>query len=67
MDLTPDLKFEIDHRSYRALLAQWRFAGIGSAIFQGESGAYYAKVMREKKEADPEGAIAASKELGWEK
>ena len=56
----------IDSASYGVLLNKWRFASPGEPIFQGESGEYYANVMFEKKEADPGGAVAVSKALGWE-
>jgi hypothetical protein len=65
MELTPELKEEIDGKSYRQLLAKWRFAPVGDPMFQGESGDYWGKRMAELKSADPNEAVAASKSLGW--
>lgn len=63
--MTPEEKAWIDSASYESLLSKWRFAPSGSPWFQGETGSYYAKVMAEKKTADPGGAITASKTIGW--
>jgi len=65
MDLTPELKAEIDSRSYAELLAKWRFAPLGDPLFQGESGKYYAERISDLKKANPEEAVAASKTIGW--
>jgi hypothetical protein len=64
MDLTPELKAEIDARTYYSLLQQWRFAPSGTPMFEGESGEYFGKRMSELKALDPGGAVAASKALG---
>lgn len=46
MDLTPELKAEIDAKSYLELLRGWRFSPIGDAMFYGESGEYWGERMR---------------------
>jgi hypothetical protein len=53
----------IDSASYETLLSKWRFAPIGDRMFEGETGAYYAKVMREKGESTDH--VQASKNVGW--
>lgn len=68
MDLSPELKADIDSRSYSSLLNEWRFAPSGSPMFQGESGEYFGKRMAELR-AQPGGQdrhVAASKQIGWE-
>lgn len=58
----------IDNSSYETLLYRWRFSPSGDPIFQGEIGAYYKKVMFEKRDALPPGEAAnCSKRIGWEK
>lgn len=56
----------IDNASYEQLLSRWRFAPVGDPVFQGDTGDYYAKVMREKKE-QVGGAehVRISKAIGW--
>ena len=54
----------IDKASYKELLSRWRFAPVGDPMFQGETGDYYSKVMKEKRQnADH---VQASKNIGWE-
>lgn len=53
----------IDNASYEQLLSRWRFASIGDAFFQGETGEYYAKVMGEKKKTADH--VRVSKNIGW--
>ena len=68
MDLTPELKKQIDSRSYESLLQEWRFAPSGKPIFQGESGKYFGDRMAELR-AQPGGNerhVSASKSIGWE-
>lgn len=57
----------IDGATYESLLARWRFAPVGARMFQGETGEYYAMVMAQKRDADPEGHVRASKNIGWER
>jgi hypothetical protein len=69
MDLTPELKAEIDARSYASLLSEWRFAPSGSLMFQGESGKYFGERMKELRD-QPGGDTRhtqASKQIGWER
>lgn len=63
--MTNEQKKWIDEASYSQLLKRWRF-GDGDNIFQGETGAYYAKVMTERREAlEPGQHTAISKIIGW--
>ena len=59
------MKKWIDGASYEELLHRWRFAELFSPWFQGDVGAYFSKVMFEKRDADVAEAIAASKRIGW--
>jgi hypothetical protein len=63
MDLTSELKAEIDSLSLHELLSRWRFAPVGALIFQGESGTYWGERMTTLRRIDPEGYVAASKAL----
>jgi hypothetical protein len=68
MQLTPENKEAIDKKSYASLLSGWRFARIGDPWFQGETGDYWAKRMKEMRSV-PGGDVmhtAASKAVGWE-
>ena len=67
MQLTPENKAHIDAMSYEGLLSRWRNAPAGDAWFQGETGEYWGKRMAEMRDADPGGAVAASKRIGWER
>lgn len=67
MDLTSENKKHIDSLSHEQLLRQWRFAPIGDVWFQGETGKYWGERMKKLSEADPAGAVADSKRIGWEK
>ena len=66
MELTPENKATIDKKSYYELLEKWRFAPAGDPWFQDETGVYWGKRMAELKEANPGGAVADSKALGWD-
>ena len=64
--MTDETKNHIDNMSYEGLLSLWRNAPSGHSYFQGETGDYYSKVMKEKREAVGEGGhVAASKNIGW--
>ena len=65
LQMTDEQKAWIDNAPYGQLLERWRFAHCGDRMFQGDAANYYAKVMQEKKAADPDGAVAASKSIGW--
>jgi len=67
VDLTPELKAQIDAKSYEALLSRWRNAPIGDKIFQGESGEYWGKRMSEvRSQVGNDQYVAASKSIGWD-
>lgn len=50
MELTEENKKEIYSKSYSELLSRWRFAPLGDRWFQGETGDYWAKRMKELRE-----------------
>lgn len=58
------IKRWIDNASYEDLLYRWRFASLGDPMFQGETGDYYAAVMKEKRLSVDH--VQASKNIGWE-
>jgi hypothetical protein len=62
-----NIKTWIDNASYEALLEKWRNAPVGHPFFQDETGDYYTKVMKEKRElvGDTE-HVRASKSIGWD-
>jgi hypothetical protein len=64
-DLDPKMKAWIDGASYESLLSRWRNAPVGSPWFQGPIGDYYARVMSERRNANPEEHVRASKSIGW--
>lgn len=64
--MTKEEKDWIDNASYIQLLGKWRNAPVGDAMFAGDTGDYFAKVMQErKKDIGPAGHTAASKYIGW--
>lgn len=68
MNLTPELKSQIDSMTYRQLLERWRNGPLGDEMFQGESGNYWAKRMADLR-SQPGGDAqhtAASKSIGWD-
>ena len=65
MELTDEVKKEIDSKSYEALLSGWRFTEVGHPMFQGESGDYWGKRMKELREAGVD-HVSASKNIGWD-
>jgi len=66
MDLTPDRKAKIDSMAYEDLLYRWRFAPIGDPWFQGETGEYWGKRMKELREQE-KNHVQASKIIGWDR
>lgn len=64
-ELTPEAQAEIDALSYEQLLSAWRFAKSGDIRFQGARGIYWLVRLVELQAADPAGAVAASKNIGW--
>ena len=63
MQLTEEVKKQIDKMDYIDMLRRWRFAPCGDVMLQGESGGYYSIVMGEKKKTVDH--VKASKEIGW--
>ncbi len=64
--MTDEQKIWIDNAGYHELLRRWRNAPAGDAIFVGEAGVYYSKVMAEKRAVvGPAEHVAASKAIGW--
>ncbi len=64
--MTEQEKKSIDDMSYESMFSQWRFAPIGSPMFQGERGEYFSKVMKEKRSRLAEGEHSRiSKQIGW--
>jgi hypothetical protein len=62
--MTKEQKEWIDSANYAQLLSKWRFAQGNEPLFQGECGAYYSQVMRQKKEEHPNPG-EVSKLIGW--
>jgi hypothetical protein len=62
------LKKTIDEMTYAEMLKENRFAPLGSELFMGETGLYFAEVMSEKENelADGERKLIC-KTIGWEK
>ncbi len=67
MNLTPENKDYIDSLNYEQLLRHNRFAPCGDKWFQGDTGTYWLSRMAELKAKDPDGAVHASKSIGWER
>jgi hypothetical protein len=65
--MTADEKEWIDNATIEQLLNKWRFAPIGSAYFceDQERTSYFQKVMNQKRAADHEAYVRASKNIGW--
>ena len=59
--MTTEQKMEIDGMTQEQLCSRWRFAPSGDLLFQGDTGDYFSKVMKEKGGFTPE----ISKKLGW--
>lgn len=57
----------IEGATYMELLAKWRFEPVGSPWFSDEevSKAFEEALKRKKVEVGHEGAVAASKLIGW--
>lgn len=66
MKLTPENKAHIDAMSYEALLSHWRFAPVGDAWFQDETGKYWGERMKELRAQDNAQHVSASKAIGWD-
>jgi len=59
--MTVEEKKLIDDMTQYELCHRWRFAKIGDPLFQGDTGEYYSKILKEKGGFTPE----ISKQLGW--
>ena len=59
------LKQEIDGLTYPQLLCKWRFAAMGDALFNGESGDYIAARLQAFRDAPGVDEVATSKAVGW--
>ena len=59
--MTPEQKQEIDSMSQYELCKKWRFAPVGDPLLQGDTGNYFAQVMKDKGGMTSE----ISKSLGW--
>ena len=66
MELTEEMKKQIDTMDYEQLLRKWRFAPVGDPMFQGEVGKYSAIRLAELRAKEPDGGAAASKRIGWD-
>lgn len=65
--MTQTQKERIDRMSYEQMLRIWRFAPLGSPVFQGKTGDYFNASMRRKRYSQCRGAhTAASKRIGWD-
>lgn len=65
MELTEENKKSIDSLLYESLLRRWRCAPCGDEWFQGETGDYWGKRMREMKDKiGHDAAVAISKSIG---
>ena len=59
-------KQNIDDMSYERMLSLWRHAPVGHPYFQGHTGDYYSKVMKDKKAKISNAEhTQASKNIGW--
>ncbi len=56
----------IDGASYEQLLRRNRFAPVGDPMFQGAVGDHFMAVMAEKRAAEPDHGVGASKRIGWD-
>jgi len=64
LKLTKENKKTIDDMSYESLLSKWRFSPLGDPWFQGETGQYWGKRMKELKDKGAD-HVGASKKIGW--
>lgn len=66
MQLNQRIRISIDNLTYTEMLSKVRFAPLGSELFIGESGEYFAKVMAEKRKLITDAEhTTASKQIGW--
>ncbi len=65
MELTEELKREIDGKTILEILRNARFGLLGDPMLEGESGRYWMDRMKELRSEDNAAFVAASKMLGW--
>ena len=65
MDLTPELKAQIDQKSHYQLLHKIRFGKFDDPMMGGESGHYWMERRGVLRDEDPEQAVRDSKSMGW--
>ncbi len=59
-------KEKIDNMSFYEMFERWRFAPAGDRLFAGDTGEYFSKVFKEKRnEVSAEEYVGISKKLGW--
>ena len=66
LSIPADLKEWIDSASYEDLLRKVRHAPAGDPCFVGDTSKYFGDVMsKRKRQVGDDGAVAASKRIGW--
>ena len=65
MELTEENKKYIDSLDHYDLLLRNRYAAIGDAWFQGETGKYWGERMAKLRDENPGRAVQNSKDIGW--
>ena len=66
MELTESKKKRIDAMAFEVLLEQWRNTPSGNPWREGETGKYWGERMAKMRDANPGGAVADSKDIGWD-
>ncbi len=59
--MTDELKKQIDNMSQYEMCRRWRFSELGDKLFEGDTGKYFAQVLKDKGGFSPE----ISKSLGF--
>lgn len=68
IEMTDETKQTIDNMNYTSMLALWRFAHVGHPYFRDETGNYFNKIMKEKRDKiTDEEHTRISKQIGWNK
>ena len=64
--MNENIKKQIDDMSYESMLRLWRHAPSGHPMFQGETGEYFSKIMKKKRENISNSEhVQTSKNIGW--
>ena len=67
MELTDQVKKEINAMDYETLLRRWRFSPSSDVMFHGASGEYFSEVMFYKRaELSQDQQVEIYKRIGWE-